>query len=215
MLAGALDARSEADAEDPAGRLSLPRCARRARRLPWIALALPAALLPLAGPAAAQEVVDVPRGWSHKPSGLAVGTEFRLLFVTSTGRNASSSNIAHYNSFVQDRAAAGHAAIRSFSSKFKVVGSTRSVDARDAAAPRSTVDRTLGEDLDRNLRTPGRVVDWDFLECNGGMVEQGAEDSFSVCWSEAADHHAAVGYLKPARCPVFPCGCGRRYGTVP
>ena len=50
--------------------------------------------LPFAGPAAAQEVVEVPRAWTLKPSGLsATQKEFRLLFVTSTGRNAQSSNI--------------------------------------------------------------------------------------------------------------------------
>ena len=37
---------------------------------------------------------------------LTAGQSFRLLFVTSTTRNASSSNIAVYNSFVQARAAA-------------------------------------------------------------------------------------------------------------
>ena len=63
-----------------------------------LALALPAALLPLAGPAAAQEVVEVPRGWPLTPSEISTDGKFRLLFVTSTGRNASSSNIADYNS---------------------------------------------------------------------------------------------------------------------
>ena len=76
--------------------------------------------------------MEVPRGWPLKPSGLSsTQTEFRLLFLTSTTRNAASTNIADYNSFVQGRAAAGHAAIRSFSSQFRVVGSTDAVDARD------------------------------------------------------------------------------------
>ena len=74
----------------------------------------------------------MPRAWPHKPSGLsATQTEFRLLFVTSTTRNAASTNIADYNRFVQGRAGAGHSSIRSFSSKFRVVGSTSAVDARD------------------------------------------------------------------------------------
>ena len=76
--------------------------------------------------------MEVPRGWPLKPSGLsATQTEFRLLFVTSTGRNAASSRIADYNRFVQGRAAAGHSSIRSFSSKFRVLGSTGAVHARD------------------------------------------------------------------------------------
>ena len=107
------------------------RFLRRLRAALLLALAQSFAL-PLALPASAQEVVEVPRGWPLKPSGLsATQTEFRLLFVTSTTRNAASSNIADYNRFVQGRAAAGHSSIRSFSSKFRVVGSTGAVDARD------------------------------------------------------------------------------------
>ena len=79
--------------------------------------------------------MEVPRSWALKPSGLSsTQTEFRLLFVTSTTRNATSSNIADYNSYVQGRAAAGHSAVRSFSSKFRVVASTGSVNARDNTA---------------------------------------------------------------------------------
>ena len=76
--------------------------------------------------------------WDLVPPGLGVGDSFRLLFVTSTGRNASSSNIADYSSFVQGRAAAGHSAVRSFSSKFRVLASTHSVDARDHTGTRYT-----------------------------------------------------------------------------
>ena len=77
----------------------------------------------------------MPRAWPLKPSGLsATQKEFRLLFVTSTTRNATSSNIADYNSYVQGRAAAGHSAVRSFSSKFRAVASTSAVNARDNTA---------------------------------------------------------------------------------
>ena len=87
--------------------------------------------LPFAGPAAAQEVVEVPRGWPLNPSGVSAGDSFRLLFVTSTSRTASSENIGEYNTYVQGRAAAGHSSIRSFSSQFRVVGSTPTVHARN------------------------------------------------------------------------------------
>ena len=46
--------------------------------------------------------------WDLIPSGLSVGDSFRLLFLSSTTRNASSSSIGTYNTFVQNRAAAGH-----------------------------------------------------------------------------------------------------------
>ena len=75
--------------------------------------------------------VPVSPDWALTPSGLSDGDSFRLLFVTSTGRDASATAIATYNTFVQNRAAAGHTAIQTYSSRFKVVGSTSAVDARD------------------------------------------------------------------------------------
>ena len=74
---------------------------------------------------------NVPFDWALKPSGLAAGTRFRLLFATSTTRDATATDIATYNTFVQTRAKAGHSAISdSCGNLFKVVGSTSSVDAR-------------------------------------------------------------------------------------
>ena len=75
---------------------------------------------------------EVPSDWTLKPSGVDPGDNFRLLFVTSTTRNASATGIATYNTFVQTRAKAGHSAITdSCGNQFKVVGSTSAVDARD------------------------------------------------------------------------------------
>ena len=87
---------------------------------------------------AAPPRADVAEGWALKPSGLVHGDTFRLLFATSNTRNATSKDIADYNSFVQGRAAAGHAAIRTHSSGFRVVGCTASVHARDNTATRYT-----------------------------------------------------------------------------
>ena len=84
-----------------------------------------------AGPATELGPTEVPLNWSLKPSGLGVGDEFRLLFVSSTTRNAASTDIATYNTWIQNRAAAGHADIRDYSDTFRVVGSTAAVDARD------------------------------------------------------------------------------------
>ena len=74
---------------------------------------------------------EVPSSWSLKPTGLAVGDQFRLIFLSSTKRKATSTDIADYNTFVQERAAAGHAGIQSYSTGFRVVGCTGAVDARD------------------------------------------------------------------------------------
>ena len=62
----------------------------------------------------------VPSVWGLTPAGLAVGDEF----LSSSVRNGSSSSIGPYNTFIQNRAAAGHADIRAYSSGFGVVGCT-------------------------------------------------------------------------------------------
>ena len=73
---------------------------------------------------------QVPRTWSLIPSGLNVGHPFRLIFGTSTKRNATPTDIETYNTFVQNAAANGHTDIQAYSSLFRVVGSTAAVDAR-------------------------------------------------------------------------------------
>ena len=90
----------------------------------------------LATGAAAQTVV--PESWPLKPAGLSAGDRFRLLFVTSTTRDATATDIATYNSFVQTAAAAGHTAIQPYSSQFRVLGSTSAVDARDNTSSTGT-----------------------------------------------------------------------------
>ena len=81
---------------------------------------------------------NVPTDWALKPSSLAVGTKFRLLFISSTRRNADSFFIRDYNTFVQTRAKAGHSAISdSCGNRFKVVAST-TFHARDNTMTRST-----------------------------------------------------------------------------
>ena len=74
---------------------------------------------------------EVPHDWSLIPSGLSIGDQFRLLLVSSTTRNAESSDIADYDAHVQSAAVAGHADIRAYSAQFKALASTPSVDARD------------------------------------------------------------------------------------
>ena len=69
--------------------------------------------------------IEVPSNWSLTPSGIAVGREFRLLFRTSTGRDATSSDITVYDAFVRGVLAdTGHADIKPYAGFFKVFGST-------------------------------------------------------------------------------------------
>ena len=74
---------------------------------------------------------EVPSNWSLTPSGLAVGDQFRLLFLSSTKTDATSTGIEGYNTFIQDLAEAGHADIQDYSAGFRAVGCTADVDARD------------------------------------------------------------------------------------
>ena len=112
-----------------------------ARLLPrGLAAALLALLLlpGLAAPAAAQTPTanadgsySVPLNWPLKPAGVPVGGKFRLLLITDTWRDASSTSISTYDSHVQSQVGSGHTVIRPYSGQFKVVGSTSAVDARD------------------------------------------------------------------------------------
>ena len=73
----------------------------------------------------------VPEEWELTPEGVGDNSNFRLLFVTSTTLPPESSDISVYNTYVQNRAKAGHAAISdSCGNLFKVVGSTATVNAR-------------------------------------------------------------------------------------
>ena len=78
-------------------------------------------------------VVVVPDDWALIPSGVQPGGKFRLLFITTNFIPATSGDIATYDTHVRARAAAGHTAIRPYAQKFRVVGSTASVSARNHA----------------------------------------------------------------------------------
>ena len=128
-------------------------------------LLLAAGLVCAAAPAAAQEAAEVPQFWPLVPSGLGPGDKFRLLFVTSRGRDATSTDIADYNAFVQGRAESGHSAIREFASKFRVLGSTASVDARD------------------NTGTTSSDTDAKIYWLNGSRVAASYADFYDGSWS--------------------------------
>ena len=77
-------------------------------------------------------VTIVPHDWSLIPPGIGLGGSFRLIFVSSTTRNAVPTDIATYNTWIQDLvAASGHTDIQSYRTHFRVVGSTVDVDAID------------------------------------------------------------------------------------
>ncbi len=65
------------------------------------------------------------------PTSLSPGDSYRLVFVTSGGRNAHSTNIADYNAFVQGIASAAGSQVAGLSTTWRAIGSTSSVDAWD------------------------------------------------------------------------------------
>ena len=57
--------------------------------------------------ARSSHVVLVSSDWSLTPTGLTSGEQFRLIFLSSTKRDGSSTDIANYNTFVQTRLCRG------------------------------------------------------------------------------------------------------------
>ncbi len=63
------------------------------------------------------------------PTGLNVGDQYRLVFLTAAATTASSTNIADYNAFVQAQADAS--GLSALGTTWTAIGSTATVDARD------------------------------------------------------------------------------------
>ena len=109
---------------------------------------------------------EVPSDWPLKPSGLSAGDEFRLMFMGKNPLAADSTDIAVYDAYVQGRIAAiGHAEIKAYSSHFKVLGSTATVNARAHTG-------TTG--------TGGVPIHW----LNGGKVADDYGDFYDGAWDD-------------------------------
>ena len=124
---------------------------------------------------ASAHVEYVPLDWSLKPAGIGPGERFRLIFLSSTKRNATSSNIETYNTFVQNRAAAGHANIQDHASRFRVVGCTQAVDARDNTGT--------------NTNGPGVPIYW----VGGNKVADDYTDFYDGSWDDEANDRNELG----------------------
>ncbi len=84
--------------------------------------------------------VEVDDDWNLTPDGLGGGDKFRLLFLSSTTTDAASTDIADYNTFIQNLVAAGHDDIQDYSAGFRAVGCTEAVDARDNTGTNPNTD---------------------------------------------------------------------------
>ena len=114
---------------------------------------------------------EVPTDWTLKPTAVAAGAKFRLLFLSSTKRNAMPTTISNYNTFVQGLAAAGHANIRAYSAGFRAVGCTSAVDARDNTGTRYTSS------------DKGVPIYW----LDGNKVADDYEDFYDGSWDDEAN----------------------------
>ncbi len=130
-------------------------------------------------------VYVVPHDWDLIPAGLDSGDEFRLMFVTANTRDATSSDIADYDSFVQSSAAGtltggSHPEIQRYSSLFKALGSTSTVDARDH----------LGMNPGNAAHNNAHVY-W----LNGGRIAYGNADVWDNTWTngDQADRRSELG----------------------
>ena len=125
--------------------------------------------------------IHVPSNWALVPDGLGPGDSFRLLFATSTTGNATSTDIADYNTFVQTAAAAGHVAIQPYSLLFTAVGSTADTDARDNTGTTFTEDEL------------GLPIYW----LNGAKVADQYKDFYDGTWSNEGGSKDESGSARP------------------
>ena len=127
--------------------------------------------------ARASHQVLVTSDWSLIPAGLTTGDQFRLIFLSSTKRDGSSTDIANYNTFVQTRAAAGDTDIQAYSDGFKAVGCTEDVDATD------------------NTSTTGTGVPIYWL--NGNKAADDYDDFYDGTWDDEANDKNELGENGP------------------
>ena len=110
--------------------------------------------------------------WGLAPAGLTSGNQFRLIFATSTTRDARSADINDYNTFVRTTAAAGHTDIQAHSDSFAVVGSTTSIHARD-----NTVTTFTNDDK-------GVPIYW----LDGNKAADDYEDFYDGSWDDQVNY---------------------------
>ena len=115
--------------------------------------------------------------WSLIPAGLTTGDQFRLIFLSSTKRDGSSTDIANYNTFVQTRAAAGDTDIQAYSDGFKAVGCTEDVDATDNTSTTGT----------------GVLIYW----LNGNKAADDYDDFYDGTWDDEANDKNELGENGP------------------
>jgi hypothetical protein len=118
------------------------------------------------------------------PPGLNPGDQYRLVFVTSTARDATSTNIADYNAFVSTTANSV-AELFALATDWTSIASTATVDARDNTSTNPALD--AGMPIYRldgvRLATSNSDLWDDVLEASLSVNEHGATIPQTFVWT--------------------------------
>ena len=165
-------------------RRSVGRLGAAARAAALAVLALAALALAVPERAQAQTEYEVAADWVLKPDAVGAGEKFRLIFVTSTTRAGTSTDIADYNTRVQNAAAVGHTAIRNYAADFTAWVSTETVNVRTNTETRST-DTDVPIYWVHTTKTRGAVAtnyadlyDGAWANSSSGRTQAGTAQSF-------------------------------------
>ena len=123
---------------------------------------------------ASSHVEYVYSDWDPKPNAIGGGDQFRLIFLSSTKRKATSLDIADYNTFIRDLTSKGRSAIRPYADGFNVVGCTASMPGFPA-----------GVNARDNTGTTGTGVPIYWLK--GNRVANNYADFYDGSWDDEAN----------------------------
>lgn len=131
------------------------------------------------------------------PTDLNLGDQYRLAFVTSTTRDAGSSSISNYNTFVSG-VASGVPELAALGTTWRVIGSTATVDARDNTGTNPSSTGVPIYRLDDTRIANNNADLWDgTLLAPLGTQENGSVVAVAVFTGTYSDGTAGGGYLCP------------------
>ena len=107
-------------------------------------------------------------------NGLNVGDKYRVLFITTSRTNATSTDIAVYDAIVQSDAASG-SLTSGLGLTWKALGSTATVDARDHTATTPSTDRVYIFNTNGDILAESYGDLWDGTLAGQYIYDQGGD----------------------------------------
>ncbi len=121
------------------------------------------------------------------PTGLNPGDQYRIAFVTSTTRDATSSNIADYNAFVT-AAANSVTELAGLGTSWTAIGSTASIDARDNTNTNFTTSTGVGIYLLNDTKLADNNADlWDGNIGVPLSIDENGQNLVTVVWTGTSE----------------------------